>query len=534
MATNSQTSGRGKRQGGRQVVEVPQMDAFGNKQPQQLDFEAAVLGALLIEQESYEQVSNLLTPESFYDHRHQIIFKAIQSLQMNQRPVDVVTVPQYLESQGELEDAGGVIYIAQLTQNVITSAHIEYQAQIIHQKYQARKLITFASKVLGDAFDPTKDVADLMQETEAELYTISQQTQKTSYTQINPVIDEAMKKLHEAMARTDGLSGISTGFTKLDKVTNGWQNSDLVIIAARPAMGKTAFILSMMKRMAVDARIPVAMFSLEMANVQLVNRLIVNVCDIPGEKLKSGQLSPVELGQLDARLNRLIDAPIYVDDTASLSIFELRTKARRLVRDHGVKIILIDYLQLMNASGMNFGSRQEEVSTISRNLKGLAKELNIPIIALSQLNRGLENREGNEGKRPQLSDLRESGAIEQDADMVCFIHRPEYYKIDTLEGVPMKGVAEFIIAKHRNGPTDIIRMKFKNQYARFEDYEDNGPAPMPGEQYPGASMKVSEMSPEEAASISNMALNMPEGGAGDAPGSSPFGPSDPVDDNPPF
>ena len=529
---NSQASGRGKRQANRKVVEVPQMDAFGHKQPQQVDFEAAVLGALLIEQEAYERVSNLLIPETFYDHRHQVIYKAIQSLQANQRPVDVATVPQYLESQGELEEAGGLVYIAQLTQNLITSAHIEYQAQIIQQKYQARKLITFASKVLGDAFDPTKDVADLMQETEAELYTIAQQTQKRSYTQIDPVIGEAMKKLHEAMARTDGLSGISTGFEKLDKVTSGWQPSDLVIIAARPAMGKTAFILSMMKRMAVDRQTPVAMFSLEMANVQLVNRLIVNVCDIPGEKLKSGQLSPAELAQLDARLPQLLGAPIYVDDTAALSVFELRTKARRLVRDHGVKMILIDYLQLMNASGMSFGSRQEEVSTISRNLKGLAKELNIPIIALSQLNRGVENREGNEGKRPQLSDLRESGAIEQDADMVCFLHRPEYYKIRQGEnGEDLTNLAEFIIAKHRNGATETIKLKFRHQYARFEDYEDNSHAPFPHYQYPGASIKSSEMSEEERASMDAMPLNLPPE---DAPGSRPFGESEPVSDDAPF
>ena len=530
MATTNENSSRRGRQTKKNVVEVPQMDAYGHKQPQQVDFEKAVLGALLIEQEAYEQVSNLLTPESFYDHRHQIIYKAIQSLQVSQRPVDVVTLPQYLESQGELEDAGGVVYVAQLAQNVITSAHIEYQAQIIQQKYQARKLITYASQVLEGAFDPTKDVADLMQETEAALYAISQQTQKKSYTQINPVIEEAMAKLKETMARTDGLSGISTGYEKLDKATNGWQNSDLIIIAARPAMGKTAFILSMMKRMAVDRHIPVAMFSLEMANVQLVNRLIVNVCDIPGEKLKSGDLSPVEFAQLDARLNQLIDAPIYVDDTAALSIFELRTKARRLVRDHGVKMILIDYLQLMNASGMQFGSRQEEVSTISRSLKGLAKELDIPIIALSQLNRGLENREGNEGKRPQLSDLRESGAIEQDADMVCFIHRPEYFKLKGENGEDYTNLAEFIIAKHRNGATGTIKLKFRHQYARFEDYEDNRHAPMPHEQYPSASTKTSDVSDEEVASISNMALQMPDNPADDTP----FGPSDPVDGVTPF
>ena len=525
MATTSQNNSRKGRQNKQRVVEVPQMDAFGHKQPQQLDFEAAVLGAMLIDQEAYERVNNLLTPEVFYDHRNQVVFKAIQSLQMNQRPVDIITVPQYLESQGELEEAGGVVYIAQLAQNVITSAHIEYQAQIIHQKFQARRLITFASKVLGDAFDPTVDVADLMQSTEADLFAIAQQTQRTSYTQINPVVEEAYNKIKENMGRADGLSGLPTGFEKLDKITNGWQASDLVIIAARPAMGKTAFILSMMKRMAVDMKVPVAMFSLEMSNVQLVNRLISNVCEIPGEKLKSGQLTPVELTQLDARINLLNDVPVYVDDTPQLSVFELRTKARRLVREHGVKMILIDYLQLMNASGMQFGSRQEEVSTISRNLKALAKELNIPIIALSQLNRGVESREGNEGKRPQLSDLRESGAIEQDADMVCFIHRPEYYKIFEIEGVDMTGKAEFIIAKHRNGPTDIIRLRFRHKFAKFEDFEDNGPAPLPGAEYPSSNTKTSQ-----GGDVENMELNMPE----NIPMDSPFGPSEPMGDNPPF
>lgn len=529
MATASQNGGRGRRQTGQKVIEVPQTDAYGHKQPQQVDFEAAVLGALLVEQDSYEQISNLLTKDSFYDHRHQVIFEAIQSLLLDRRPVDVITVPQYLESQGLLEEAGGVVYIAQLTQNVITSAHIEYQAKIIHQKYQARRLITFASKVLGGAFDPTKDVADLMQETEADLYTISQQTQRTSYTQINPVIAQAYDQLRQTAARTDGMSGLRSGFEKLDKMTSGWQNSDLIIIAARPAMGKTAFVLSMMKCMAVDMRIPVAMFSLEMSNVQLVNRLIVNVCDIPGDKLKSGELTPPEWTQLDTRLNRLIDTPVYVDDTPSLSIFELRTKARRLVREHGVKIIFIDYLQLMNASGMQFGSRQEEVSIISRNLKGLAKELNIPIIALSQLNRALEKREGDDGKRPQLSDLRESGSIEQDADMVCFIHRPDYFKMyKDEEGNPSTNLAEFIIAKHRNGSTGVVKMKFKHQYARFEDYEDTSGAPMPTSQY--GKTRTSSVSGDEVASIESLSVNMP----GESPSSAPFDNLPPAESSVPY
>ena len=282
--------------------------------------------------------------------------------------------------------------------------------------------------------------------------------------------------LEKAANQKEGLSGLRTGFHDLDKITSGWQNSDLIIIAARPAMGKTAFVLSMAKNMAVNFNIPVALFSLEMSNVQLVNRLIVNVCEIPGDKIKSGQLENYEWEQLDFKIKELYDAPIYVDDTPSLSIFELRTKARRLVREHDVKAIIIDYLQLMNASGMNFGSREQEVSTISRSLKGLAKELNIPIIALSQLNRGVESRQGAEGKRPQLADLRESGAIEQDADMVCFIHRPEYYKITEDErGNSLIGLAEIIIAKHRNGAVGDVRLRFKSEFAKFMNIDDDVP-----------------------------------------------------------
>ena len=472
-----------RRLAGRKAQAVaPAEDAYGRPQPQNLEMEQAVLGAILIEQDAYSQVSETLRPESFYDHRHQIIFDAIRSLSAQQRPVDILTMRDYLESTGNLEEVGGPLYLVQLTQNVMSSAHIEYHARIIAQKALARELISYASQLSRDAFDATIDVDDLMQEAEGKLFSISQQNLKKDYTQINPVIHEAYELLQKAAARRDGLSGLSSGFPHIDKITSGWQNSDLIIIAARPSMGKTAFVLSMAKKIAVDARVPVAMFSLEMSNVQLVNRLIVNVCEITGDKIKSGQLEPYEWGQLDSRIRKLFDAPLYVDDTPSLSVFELRTKARRLVREHDVKLIMIDYLQLMNASGMSFGSRQEEVSNISRSLKGLAKELNIPIIALSQLNRSVEKREGEEGKRPVLSDLRESGAIEQDADMVCFIHRPEFYKMHQDEkGRSTKGMAEFIIAKHRNGAVDTVRLRFRNEYARFQDTDEDNYVPMPGE-----------------------------------------------------
>lgn len=450
----------------------PFPEDYAHVQPQAVEFEQAVLGALMIEKDAYFQVSEILRPESFYDNRHRTIYEAIRRLNLEERPVDILTVTDQLRSTGKLEEVGGPVYIAQLSGMVASSAHIEYHARIIAQKATARDLITYTSNIQTKAFDATQDIDKLMQEAEGKLFELSQTNLKKDYTQIDPVIKEAYEMLRKAAARTDGMSGIASGFHALDKITSGWQNSDLVILAARPAMGKTAFALSMAKNMAVNQNLPVAVFSLEMSNVQLVNRLIVNVCEIKGETLKSGQLKEYEWMQLDNRIKQLIGAPLYIDDTPSLSVFELRTKARRLVREHGVKVLMIDYLQLMNASGMSFGSRQEEVSTISRSLKGLAKELNIPILALSQLNRGVENREGSD-KRPQLSDLRESGAIEQDADMVLFIHRPEYYKIYQDEaGRDLRGKAEIIIAKHRNGAVGNVLLTFRGEFARFQNPED--------------------------------------------------------------
>ena len=495
------------------------VDEYGHLQPQAPELEEAVLGALMIEKDAYSLVSEILKPESFYERRNQLIYAAITDLAIQQKPIDILTVAEQLRVRGDLDEVGGPYYITMISGKVASSAHIEYHARIIAQKYLARELITFTSMIQTKAFDETQDVDDLMQEAEGKLFEISQQNMKKDYTQINPVIQEAYEMLQKAAARTDGLSGLESGFHQLDKMTSGWQNSDLIIIAARPAMGKTAFVLSMAKNMAVNNKIPVALFSLEMSNVQLVNRLIVNVCEIPGEKIKSGQLAPYEWGQLDYKIKELYDAPLYVDDTPSLSVFELRTKARRLVREHGVKVIIIDYLQLMNASGMSFGSRQEEVSTISRSLKGLAKELNIPIIALSQLNRGVESREGIEGKRPQLSDLRESGAIEQDADMVCFIHRPEYYKIYQDEkGNDLHGMAEIIIAKHRNGAVGDVLLRFRSEFARFQNPDDDMIIPMPGEE-PG--VMRSKMNSGASNASSDSALSSLS--AGDIPMPDPSG-----------
>ena len=450
----------------------PVDNTYGHLQPQALDMEKAVLGALMIDKDAYAVVCELLYPESFYEPRNQMVYAAIRDLSMEEKPVDILTVMDRLAKNGTLEEVGGPGYVTELSSRVASSANVEYHANVIAQKFLARQLISFASVIETKAFDETIDIDELMQEAEGSLFELSQRNMKKDYTQINPVIAQAIKSIQAAATNTDGLTGVATGYHKLDDMTSGWQPSDLVIIAGRPAMGKTSFALSMAKNIACDYRVPMAFFSLEMSNQQLVDRLISNVCEIEGSKILNGQLRQDEWDRLDKRINKLLDAPLYVDDTPGLSVFELRTKARRLVREHHVEIIMIDYLQLMNANGMRFSSRQEEVSTISRSLKGLAKELNVPILALSQLNRGVENREGNEGKRPQLSDLRESGAIEQDADMVLFVHRPEYYGFkEDDHGNDLRGKAEIIIAKHRKGATDTVVLTFRKEFTRFENPE---------------------------------------------------------------
>ena len=470
MPDQKTNSGSGRRQQHTQVVD----DVYGHLQPQALDVERAVLGALMKDKDAYAIVCELLYPESFYEKRNQKVYAAIRDLSMAEKPVDILTVSDQLAKNGELEEVGGPVYITELASRVSTSANVEYHAHIIAQKFLARQLISFAGDISTKAFDETIDVDDLMQHAEGALFELSQKNMKKDYTQIDPVISQAVKVIQDAAKNTDGLTGISSGYHALDDKTSGWQNSDLVIVAGRPAMGKTAFALSMAKNIAADFQQPMAFFSLEMSNQQLINRLLSNVCEIEGKKILNGQLAPDEWVRLDERVNHLLGAPLYVDDTPGLSVFELRTKARRLVREHGVKIIMIDYLQLMNANGMRFSSRQEEVSTISRSLKGLAKELDIPIIALSQLNRGVESREGLEGKRPQLSDLRESGAIEQDADMVLFVHRPEYYHIyQDDNGHDLHGMAQIIIAKHRKGATGDVLLNFRGEFTRFENPEDS-------------------------------------------------------------
>ncbi len=449
----------------------PYTDPTGKLPPHDTELEEVVLGALMLEKDAYMNVCDIITPDSFYDPVNQKIYEAISTLGLNQRPIDMITVTEQLRRNGTLAEVGGPIHVTELASRVYSAANIEFHAKIIAQKHIARRLISFSTEVETAAFDEANDVEELLQMAEGKLFDISQNQMKREVTQVDPVLNQTLEQIQTAANTQTGLSGLTTGYHDLDKMTSGWQNSDLIIIAARPAMGKTAFVLSMAKNMSIDYNIPTAIFTLEMSNVQLAKRLLSNVADLEGEKIKSGQLSPEEWDRLNQRSRKVFGAPLYLDETPGLSITELRTKARRLVRERGVKIIIIDYLQLMNASGMKLGSREQEVSTISRSLKGLAKELNIPIIALSQLNRSTETRED---KRPVLSDLRESGAIEQDADIVCFIHRPAYYTKsgEDAQGNDIRDLAEFIIAKHRSGAVGDVHMRFVNRFARFENWEE--------------------------------------------------------------
>ena len=445
--------------------QAPIDNNYAHLQPQAIDVEKVVLGALMVDSDAFSMVSEVLKPDSFYEPRHQKIYQAIQTMNMEERPVDVMTLTDELAKMGELDRIGGPAYLMEISSQVASAAHIESHARILAQRYLQRQLIHFAGGIETKAFDMSVDVDELMQQAEGELFQISQNNMKQDYTQIDPVIKDAVDILQRAAQNKGGLTGIPTGYHGLDEMTSGWQDSDLVIIAGRPAMGKTSFALSIAKNVAVDYHIPIGFFSLEMNNVQLVNRLISNVCEISGKKILNGQLDPSEWERLDKKIRDLTGAPIYVDDTPGLSVFELRTKARRLVREKGVKMIMIDYLQLMSGSGKSSSeSRQQEISDISRSLKALARELNVPVVALSQLSRAVEQRTDH---RPMLSDLRESGAIEQDADVVMFIYRDDYYNKDSEN----KGIAEIIIAKQRNGPIGTVNLVWLPDYTKFANAE---------------------------------------------------------------
>jgi len=450
---------------------------LGKLPPQATEIEMDVLGALLLERGKDIVVLDILTPESFYKPEHQKIFQAIQDLSTNHQPIDYHTVIERLKRNATLEEVGGPGFVVSLSQRVGSSSHIEYHSKIIAEKYIQRELIRVSSEIQSKAYDDSEDVDDLLEFSQQQMFDLALGSVKKDAVRMDALLDDAIQQIEDAKNREDGLSGIPSGYSSLDRITSGWQNSDLVIIAARPSMGKTAFVLSMSRNITVNHGKSVAFFSLEMSSLQLVTRLISSETELGSEKLRSGNLKDYEWQQLEHKITNLEKARLFIDDTPAISLFELRSKCRKLKTRENIDLVIIDYLQLMTGPKETKGNREQEVSTISRGLKAIAKELNLPIIALSQLNRSVEMRSGD--KKPQLSDLRESGAIEQDADIVMFIHRPEKMGItEDHEGNSTKGLAELVIAKHRNGAVTDVQLRFREEFARFEELNENFLSPL--------------------------------------------------------
>lgn len=452
---------------------------YGKVPPQAKDLEEAVLGAIMLEKNAFDTVIEILKPECFYVDAHQRIFSAMQSLANKSQPIDILTVAEELRSREELEMVGGPYYVTKLTNTVVSSANIDAHARIVLQKFIQRELIRISGEIIGDAYEDSTDVFDLLDDAESKLFEITNNHLRKDYNSIDTVLVNTIKRIEDLRQRNEDVTGVPSGFTGLDRVTYGWQNSDLIILAARPAVGKTAFALNLARNAAMHPTksTPVALFSLEMSAGQLVQRILSAESEIWLEKISRGKMEEHEMKQLYAKgIQRLSQAPLFIDDTPALNIFELRAKCRRLKNKHNIGMIIIDYLQLMSGSGDGRNSnREQEISSISRNLKGLAKELNVPIIALSQLSRAVEQRGAKEGSRvPQLSDLRESGAIEQDADMVMFLYRPEYYDMNTnAEGENIKGLTEVKIAKHRNGTLETVKLKALLHIQKFTNWDED-------------------------------------------------------------
>ena len=442
---------------------------IGNKPPQAPDVEEAVLGAMLLEPSCVDLAMEELTPSCFYDPKHRMIFEAMMRLVTDHTSVDIITVNSELKAQGNLEAVGGTVVLANLSEKVGSAAHIEYYIKILKQKTIQRDLISASYDILRDSFDDSIKVDDLIDKAQSKVYDAIQSNVRREVQDIGSLINIAMSDIQEMQGNT-GLNGVPSGFYSIDRITMGWQKSDLIILAARPSVGKTAFSLNLARNAAVDHHMAVAFFSLEMSAIQLVKRLITSESGLPADKIKGGaKLEDYEWEQLEYKLKALSKAPLYIDDTPGLPLMEFRTKAKNLVKNKGVRLIFVDYLQLMQGPAELKGMREQEVVAISRTLKATAKELDVPIIALSQLSRQAVQRQGGGGK-PQLSDLRESGSIEQDADMVIFIHRPDFVGLS--ENPEDKEKTQIIIAKHRNGETCDIDMLFKSEQIKFVELDD--------------------------------------------------------------
>ena len=442
---------------------------LGKLPPQALDLEESVLGALMLEKEALTNIIDILKPENFYKDAHKEIYQSIIDLFNDSQPVDLLTVTNQLKKNGTLDIVGGSYYVTKLTTRVNSASNIEFHSRIILEQSIKRELINISSKVQKDAYEDTIDVFDLLDQTEQSLFDVSESHIRKNYKKVQNLMKEAIDELETKKEKKDGITGVPSGFIDLDTITSGWQPSDLVIIAGRPSMGKTAFVLSLIRNASSDHNLSMGIFSLEMSSLQLVNRLISSEAELDSDKIRKGNLKDYEWQQLLHKTDLLQKAPIFIDDTPALSILELRAKARRLKSQHDIQCIIVDYLQLMSSEyGRTSGNREQEIASISRSLKAVAKELNIPVIALSQLSRAVETRGGD--KRPVLSDLRESGSIEQDADMVMFIYRAEKYDItEDEDGESTIGVAELLLRKNRNGPTGKVKLKFVERFAKFVD-----------------------------------------------------------------
>lgn len=452
----------------RQSADLQQLRSSSMQEPSAIEVERAVLGAMFLDNEAVPKAIEVLRPDAFHDPKHRIVFDAMTALYEANEPIDTVSVYEELKKAEKVEAVGGAVFLSKLTQDVASAANIDYHARVVLEKWILRELIKASLEIATTAYQGNEDVFDLLDAAEAKIFQISEQGIKESFKSMDKAVKEALELIEAIHSKTITNISVPTGFFELDDMLGGFQKSDLIIIAARPSMGKTAFALSAARNAAVDHNVPLAVFSLEMATIQLATRLIAAEARINAHNVRTGKFKAEEGAKISRTVHKLSKAPIYIDDTPGISVLELRAKARRLKNEKNIGMIIIDYLQLVNPS-VGMESREREISTISRSLKALAKELNIPVIALSQLNRALETRSD---KRPMLSDLRESGSIEQDADVVLFLYRPEVYGITQFsDGETTEGAAEIIIGKQRNGPTGEVRLRFMKDYTRFENLE---------------------------------------------------------------
>jgi replicative DNA helicase len=433
----------------------------GKIPPQSLDAEMSLLGAVLIDEEVLADVSEAVTPKDFYDKRHALIFSSMMRLYEKHKPVDLLTLTEELKKKSELEIIGGSAYLTEITNYVPTAAHAHAYAELVSQKAVRRRLIKASAEISEMGFDEETSTQELLERAEAELFSVSDQSLKQDLVSIESILTESFDRLEELHRNKGALRGIRTGYRDLDNMTAGLQRSDLIILAARPAMGKTTLVTNLAYNVATIAKLPVLFFSLEMSKEQLIDRMLSDASGVDSWNIRTGNLSDEDFSKISDAMGEMAEAPIFIDDTPGLSVLEMRTKARRAAHDQPLGLIIVDYLQLMQSNGNHQGNRVQEVSEISRGLKLIARELNVPLIALSQLSRSVESRTP---PIPQLSDLRESGSIEQDADIVSFIYRPGYYEPDNPE---VANITDLIIAKHRNGPVGKVQLYFHPERLRF-------------------------------------------------------------------